>query len=59
MPPLLHLRHGRRYCLGYRSDMSTEVAGDIAHASLYSRMTATLTQVQIHKNAGGRALLWL
>ena len=52
----MHLRHGRRYCLGYRSDMSTEVAGNIAHASLYSRMTATLTQVQIRRYAGGRVL---
>ena len=29
MPPM-HLRHGRRYCLGYCSDMKTEVAGNIA-----------------------------
>ena len=33
MPPM-HLRHGRRYCLGYCSDMRTEVAGNIAHPSL-------------------------
>ena len=33
MPPM-HLRHGRRYCLGYCSDMRTEVAGNIAHSNL-------------------------
>ena len=33
MPPM-HLRHGRLYCLGYCSDMGTEVAGNIAHPSL-------------------------
>ena len=32
---LMHLRHGRRYCLGYCSDMRTEVAGNIGHPSLY------------------------
>ena len=29
MPPM-HLGHGRRYCLGYGSDMRTEVAANIA-----------------------------
>ena len=36
MPPM-HLRHERRYYLGYGSDMRTEVAGNIAHPSLYPR----------------------
>ena len=36
MPPM-HLRHGRRYCLGYCSDMRTEAAGNIAHPSLHRR----------------------
>ena len=31
----MHLLHGRRYSLGYCSDMRTEVAGNIAHPSLY------------------------
>ena len=35
--PLIHLRHGRQFCLGYCSDMRTEVAGNIAHLSLYPR----------------------
>lgn len=35
--PLMHLQHGRRCCLGHRSDMRTEEAGNIAHASLYPR----------------------
>ena len=34
---LLSLRHGRQYCLGYSSDMRTEVADNIAHPSLYPR----------------------
>ena len=33
--PLMHLQHGRRCCLGYCSDMRTEVAGNIAHSSLH------------------------
>ena len=33
----MHLRHGRWYCLGYRSDMRPEVAGNIGHPSLYRR----------------------
>ena len=33
--PPMHLRHGRWYCLGYCSDMRTEVAGNIAHSSLH------------------------
>ena len=36
MPPM-HLRHGRRYCLGYCSDMRTEAAGNVAPPSLYRR----------------------
>ena len=31
----MHLQHGRQYCLGYCSDMRTEVAGNIDHSSLY------------------------
>ena len=46
MPPM-HLRHGRRYCLGYCSDMRTEVADNIGRPSLYRR------------HAGGKALRWL
>ena len=34
MPPM-QLQHGCRYYLGYCSDMRTEVAGNIAHPSLY------------------------
>ena len=37
MPPM-HLRHGRRYCLAYCSDMRIEVAGNIGHPSVYRRM---------------------
>ena len=33
--PPMHLRYGGRYCRGYCSDMRTEVAGNIAHPSLY------------------------
>ena len=33
----IHLRHGRRCCLGYCSDMRTEVAVNIGHPSLYRR----------------------
>ena len=33
----MHLRHGRRYCLGYCSDMRTEAAGNVAPPSLYRR----------------------
>ena len=36
MPPM-YMRHGRRYCMGYCSDMRTEVAGNITHPSLYPR----------------------
>jgi len=35
--PTMHLRHGHWYCLGYCSDMRTEVAGNIGHPSLYRR----------------------
>ena len=57
--PLMHLQHGRRYCLGYCSDMRTEVAGNIsAHPSLYPDMPAKLTQVQLRRHAGGKALRW-
>ena len=41
MPPM-HLRHGRRYCLGYCSNMRTEVAGNIAHPSLDTPRKASL-----------------
>jgi len=34
---LLYLRHGRRYCPGYCSDMRTEVAGNIGHPIFYHR----------------------
>ena len=34
---MMHLRHGRWYCLGYCSDMRTEVARNIGHPSLYRR----------------------
>ena len=34
MPPM-YLRHGRRCCLRYCSDMRTEVAANIGHPSLY------------------------
>ena len=40
--PLMHLRHGRRYCLGYCSNMRTEVAGNIAHPSLDTPRKASL-----------------
>ena len=43
MPPkAMHLRHGRRYCLGYCSDMRIEVAGNIAHPSLDTPRKASL-----------------
>ena len=38
----MHLRHGRRYCLGYSSNMRTEVAGNIAHPSLDTPRKASL-----------------
>ena len=41
MPPM-HLRHGRRYCLGYCSDMRTEAAGNVAPPSLYCRHACEL-----------------
>ena len=36
MPPM-HLRHGRRYCLGYCPVMRIEVAGNIGHPSVLIR----------------------
>ena len=36
---LMHRSHGRQYCLGYCSDMITEVASNIGHPSLYCRRT--------------------
>ena len=41
MPPM-HLRHGRWYCLGYCSNMRTEVPGNIAHPSLDTPRKASL-----------------
>ena len=38
MPPM-HLRHGRRYCLVYCSDIRTEESGNIGNPSLYRRHT--------------------
>ena len=35
--PLMHLRHGRWYYLGYCSDMRTEVVGNVFPPSLYCR----------------------
>ena len=47
MPPM-HLRHGRRYCLGYCSNMRTEVAGNIAHhcSSLLIRKVRTFIFIE-------------
>ena len=45
--PSIHLRHGRRYCLGYCSDIRTEVTDNIGYPSLSRR------------HAGGKALWWL
>ena len=44
MPPM-HLRHGRRYCLGYCSDMRIEVAGNIGHPSVYRLMFPFVREV--------------
>ena len=44
MPPR-HLPHGRRYYLGYFSDMRTEVACNIGHPVLIAGMPAKLTRV--------------
>ena len=55
MPPM-HLQGGPQYCLGYCSNMRTEVAGDIGHPSLYCQHAAKLTQVLLHRHAGGKAL---
>ena len=44
MPPM-HLRHGRRYSLGYCSDMRIEVAGNIGHPSVYRRMFSFVREV--------------
>ena len=35
----MHRSHGRQYCLGYCSDMITEVASNIGHPGLYCRRT--------------------
>ena len=35
----MHRSHGHQYCLGYCSDMITEVASNIGHPSLYCRRT--------------------
>ena len=50
--------HLRQHCLGYCSDMRTEVAGNIGHPILYRRH-AKLTRVQLRRHAGGKALRWL
>ena len=44
MPPM-HLRHGRRYCLGYCSVMRIEVAGNIGHPSVYRTMFSFVREV--------------
>ena len=38
----VHLWHGHRYCLGYCSDMRTEVNGNIGHPSLYGLLCTFL-----------------
>ena len=48
MPPM-HLRHGRRYCLGYCSDKRTEVAGNLAIPVFTAGMPAKLTEVELRK----------
>ena len=35
----MHRSHGHQYCLGYCSDMITEVASNIGHPGLYCRRT--------------------
>ena len=55
----MHLLHGRRYSLGYCSDMRTEVAGNIAHPSLYPRHACKVDSIQLRRHAGSRALRWL
>ena len=44
MPPM-HLRHGRRYYLGYCSVMRIEVAGNIGHPSVYRTMFSFVREV--------------
>ena len=53
--PVMHLRHGRRYCLGYCSDKRTEVAGNLAIPVFTAGMPAKLTEVELHRHAGLRA----
>ena len=60
MPPM-QLQDGRRYCLGYCSDMRTEVAGNIsAHPSLYPQHACEVDSSSTRgRHAGGKALRWL
>ena len=55
MPPM-HLRHDRRYCLGYCSEMRTEVAGNIGHPSLEKCEVESSSASQV---CWGKALRWL
>ena len=57
--PSMHLRHGRWYCLGYCYDMRTEVAGTLVIPVFIAGMPAKLSQVQLRRHAGGKALRWL
>ena len=55
MPPM-HLRHDRRYCLGYCSEMRTEVACNIGHPSLEKCEVDSSSASQV---CWGKALRWL
>ena len=52
----MHLRHDRRYCLGYCSEMKTEVAGNIGYPSLEKCEVDSSSASQV---CWGKALRWL